>query len=103
LGLYRRAASDPLPAMIPTFSRWMRHKFYFDELYAWLIAITQDAVARAVAFFDRIFVAGGVRFISGGTELLGRGLRLAQTGNLQTYALLSVAGIAVVLYFMLCS
>jgi NADH-quinone oxidoreductase subunit L len=100
-GLYRHAASDPLPHMIPTFSRWMRHKFYFDEVYAWLIAITQDAVARSAAFFDRVFVAGGVRFISGGTELLGRGLRLAQSGNLQTYALLSVAGIAVVLYFML--
>jgi NADH-quinone oxidoreductase subunit L len=102
-GLYRHAASDPLPDMIPTFSRWMRNKFYFDELYAWLIAGTQDAVAQFAAFFDDIFVAGGVRFISGGTELLGRGLRLAQSGNLQTYALLSVAGIAVVLYFMLCS
>jgi hypothetical protein len=42
-----------------------------------------------------------VRLIAGGTELLGRYLRLAQSGNLQTCALLSVAGIAVILYFML--
>jgi NADH-quinone oxidoreductase subunit L len=99
--LYRNAASDPLPAMFPALSRLLRNKFYFDEMYAWLIARTQDALARFAAFFDDIFVAGGVRFISGGTELLGRGLRLAQSGNLQTYALLSAAGIAVILYFML--
>jgi NADH-quinone oxidoreductase subunit L len=99
--LYRNAASDPLPDIIPTFSRWMRHKFYFDELYAWLIARTQDALARLAALFDDSFVAGGVRLIAGGTELLGRYLRLAQSGNLQTCALLSVAGIAVILYFML--
>jgi NADH:ubiquinone oxidoreductase subunit 5 (subunit L)/multisubunit Na+/H+ antiporter MnhA subunit len=79
----------------------MRHKFYFDELYAWLIACTQDALARLAALFDDSFVAGGVRLIAGGTELLGRYLRLAQSGNLQTCALLSVAGIAVILYFML--
>ena len=99
--LYRDAASDPLPAKMPTFCRLMRNKFYFDELYAWFIALTQDAVAGFAALFDDIFVAGGVRLISGGTELLGRGLRLVQSGNLQTYALLSAAGIAVVLYFML--
>ena len=46
-------------------------------------------------------MAGGVRFVSGGTELLGRGLRLAQSGNLQTYALLAAAGIALALYLML--
>ncbi|HXR08858.1 MAG TPA: NADH-quinone oxidoreductase subunit L [Candidatus Acidoferrum sp.] len=99
--LYRDAASDPLPAKMPTFCRLMRNKFYFDELYAWFIGLTQDALAGFAALFDDIFVSGGVRLISGGTELLGRGLRLAQTGNLQTYALLSAAGIAVVLYFML--
>ncbi len=99
--LYGNAASEPLPASLPTLCRLMRHKFYFDELYAWLIALTQDALARFAAVFDDIFVSGGVRFISGGTELLGRGLRLVQSGNLQTYALLSAAGIALALYFML--
>jgi NADH-quinone oxidoreductase subunit L len=101
LGLYANAASDPLPKAFPTFCRLMRNKFYFDELYAWLIALTHDALARFAALFDDIFVAGGVRFISGGTELLGRGLRLVQSGNLQNYAFLSAAGIALALYFML--
>jgi NADH-quinone oxidoreductase subunit L len=102
-GLYRNAASDPLPESLPALCNVLRHKFYFDELYAWLIAHTQDAMARFAGLFDDNFMAGGVRFISGGTELLGRGLRLVQSGNLQTYAFLTAAGIALALYFMLCS
>jgi NADH:ubiquinone oxidoreductase subunit 5 (subunit L)/multisubunit Na+/H+ antiporter MnhA subunit len=100
-GLYRNAASDPLPESLPVLCRLLRHKFYFDEFYAWLIASTQDLTARFAASFDNLFLAGGVRFISGGTELLGRGLRLFQSGNLQTYAFLTAAGIALALYFML--
>ena len=100
-GLYRNAASDPLPEALPALCRLLRRKFYFDELYAWLIAHTQDLMARFAASFDEHFLAGGVRFISGGTELLGRGLRLVQSGNLQTYAFLSAAGIALALYLML--
>jgi NADH-quinone oxidoreductase subunit L len=100
-GLYRNADSDPLPKTLPTLCRVLRNKFYFDELYAWLIACTQDLFARVAGFSDRYILAGGVRFISGGTELLGRGLRLAQSGNLQTYALLTAAGIALALYWML--
>ena len=42
-----------------------------------------------------------VRGAHGTTELVGRALRLAQTGNLQTYAFLFVLGVAVVLYFVL--
>jgi NADH-quinone oxidoreductase subunit L len=100
-GLYVNAASDRLPESLPALCRLMRNRFYFDELYVWLIALTQGAMARLAAAFDDVFLSGGVRFISGGTELLGRGLRLVQSGNLQTYAFLSAAGIALALYFML--
>jgi NADH-quinone oxidoreductase subunit L len=100
-GLYRNAASDPLPENLPGLCRVLRNKFYFDELYAWIIACTQDALAQVAAFADRWLLAGGVRFVSGGTELLGRGLRLVQCGNLQTYAFLTAAGIALALYLML--
>jgi len=99
--LYGKAASDPLPERLPALCRLLRNKFYFDEIYAWLIANTQDLMARFTASFDENVVAGGVRFISGGTELLGRGLRLFQSGNLQTYAFLTAAGIALALYCML--
>ena len=42
-----------------------------------------------------------VRGTHGTTELAGRALRLLQTGNLQTYALLFALGVALVLYLVL--
>jgi NADH-quinone oxidoreductase subunit L len=80
----------------------MRNKFYFDELYAWLIAHTQDALAELAAAIDRWIISGLiVRGTHGATELIGRGLRLLQTGNLQTYTFLFAAGIALALYLVL--
>ena len=51
---------------------------------------------------DRWLVAGLlVRGTHGTTELAARALRLAQTGNLQTYALWFTLGVALVLYLAL--
>jgi hypothetical protein len=51
---------------------------------------------------DRWIIAGFVvRGTQGAADFVGRMLRLAQTGNLQTYAFLLVAGVAVVLFFIL--
>jgi NADH-quinone oxidoreductase subunit L len=100
--LYLDAPHDPLPDKIGFVARWMRDKFYFDELYAKLIAVTQDALATVADWFDRWIIAGlGVRGAHGTTELFGRALRLVQTGNLQTYAFLFAAGVAVVLFLAL--
>ncbi|MGO8702037.1 MAG: NADH-quinone oxidoreductase subunit L [Limisphaerales bacterium] len=98
--LYSKAEVDPLPARMAGLSGLLRHKFYFDEMYGKLIAITQEALADFANGCDG-FIKLTIRVLHGGTELTGRTLRLAQTGNLQTYALLFAAGIAVVLYFML--
>lgn len=100
--LYANASCDPLPEKLGVLSRAMRNKFYFDEIYSGLIAITHEAASRLADFIDRWIVAGlMVRGAHGTTELFGRALRLVQTGNLQIYAFLFVAGVAVVLYFVL--
>jgi len=53
-------------------------------------------------WFDRWIVEGlCLGLVRNGTDLLGGGLRLVQTGNLQTYAALFVLGVAVVLWFVL--
>ena len=56
--LYRDAATDPLPAILPGLTKLLRNKFYFDEMYAWLIAATQDALAGIADWFDRWIIAG---------------------------------------------
>ncbi|MDB6109450.1 MAG: Proton-translocating NADH-quinone oxidoreductase, chain, partial [Pedosphaera sp.] len=83
--------------------RAMRNAFYFDDLYEKiLIPCPQEALAKLADAIDRRIIAGFVvRGSQGTTELVGRALRLLQTGSLQTYAFLLVAGVAVVLYFIL--
>jgi NADH-quinone oxidoreductase subunit L len=96
--LYARAERDPLPDMARGLSRAMRNRFYFDEVYEKLIGLTQGALAIAADAIDRYIISGLlVRGASGFVDFTGRGLRLIQTGNLQTYAFLTVLGVAVVL------
>ncbi|HWD18843.1 MAG TPA: NADH-quinone oxidoreductase subunit L [Verrucomicrobiae bacterium] len=100
--LYAKAASDPLPRALPSLMSAMRNRFYFDELYAWLIAMTHEALAEVASLVDRWVISGMVvRGAHGATEFMGRALRLLQTGNLQTYSFLFAAGIALALYLML--
>ncbi len=100
--LYRNAVTDPLPSRLGLVARWLRNRFYFEELYAGLIRWTQDALAAVADFVDRWVVAGlVVKGVQGSVELTGRLLRLVQTGNLQTYSFLFAAGVALLLYFAL--
>ena len=69
-------------------------------MYASLIAMTQETMATFANSVD-IGIKWLIRAVQGTTELTGRGLRLFQTGNLQTYTFLFAAGMALVLYLML--
>jgi NADH-quinone oxidoreductase subunit L len=92
----------PLPDKLGAVARWMRDKFYFDEFYAVLVRVTHDTVAGLADWVDRWLVAGLlVRGTHGTIDVFGRVLRLAQTGNLQTYAFAAAVGLAVVMWLML--
>jgi NADH-quinone oxidoreductase subunit L len=97
---YAGAASDPLPGRMPLVSAALRHKFYFDDFYAEVVDLFHDTPARAANLCD-LAIKLLVRLVHGTTEGIGRVLRLAQTGNLQTYTLLMTAGVALVLYLIL--
>jgi NADH-quinone oxidoreductase subunit L len=99
---YRRAASDPLPGLLRGFATAAANRFYIDEWYERTFIRLHDALAGLADGFDRWIIAGlAVRGLSIGTELTGRLLRLAQTGNVQTYAFLFTLGLALLLYFMI--
>jgi NADH-quinone oxidoreductase subunit L len=94
--LYRNRERDPLHIDL------IRHRFYIDEFYEWLINRTQELLARIAAFIDRWIVdVGVVRGASGGTFGIGALLRLFQVGNLQAYAFLFGLGIVALIYFTL--
>jgi NADH-quinone oxidoreductase subunit L len=100
--LYAKAAKDPLPEKLGALARAMRNRFYFDEIYQATVIRFHDFLAAVAGWFDRWIIAGlAVRGTHGTTELVGRALRLLQTGNLQTYAFLFALGVALVLYLAL--
>lgn len=93
--LYARAEKDPI--LIPT----LRDKFYFDELYAALIAGTHDLLAKLSGWIDKWIIDGLlVRGLSGGAWGSGFVLRLFQFGNLQGYAFLFGVGVVALMYFV---
>jgi NADH-quinone oxidoreductase subunit L len=94
ISLYRNRTHDPIDFEV------LRHKFYFDEFYSWLIYWTQELLARVSAFVDRwIIDAGAVGGSSRGTWGIGALLRLIQVGNLQGYVFLFGLGIVAIIYF----
>ena len=99
---YLNAESDPLPAKLGALATAMKNKFYFDEFYEATFIRAHDFLAAVADWIDRWILEGAIiGAIRGGTDLSGRALRLAQTGNLQTYAFLFVLGVALLLYFVL--
>jgi NADH-quinone oxidoreductase subunit L len=100
--LYKNATADPLPKKLGGLATAMKNKFYFDELYEATFIRFHDFLAAVADWLDRWILEGAIiGAIRGGTDLSGRALRLAQTGNLQTYAFLFVLGVALLLYFVL--
>jgi NADH-quinone oxidoreductase subunit L len=94
IAIYRNRTSEPIDVEV------LRHKFYFDEFYAWLINWTQELLAHISAFVDRwIIDTGAVDGGSRGTLGLGALLRLIQVGNLQAYVFLFGLGVVAVIYF----
>ena len=93
--LYKGQAKDPI--LIPLF----KNKFYFDELYAALIAGTQDLLATISRYFDQWFIDGLlVRGLSGATWATGFVLRFLQVGNLQAYSFLFGLGVVATIYLL---
>jgi len=94
IAIYRNRTGDPIDVKV------LRHKFCFDEFYAWLINWTQDLLARISAFFDRwIIDACAVDGSSRGIWGIGALLRLIQVGNLEGYLFLFGLGVIAVIYF----
>jgi len=100
--MYAKATRDPFAEKLPGLSRAMANRFYFDEIYEFLFIRPHDFIAAVANFIDRFFVEGFcLGIVRNGTEFTGRGLRYLQTGNIQTYAFLFVAGVAVILWIVL--
>ena len=93
-----QVAEDPIRRRFPNLSEAMKCRFYFDELYQVFIRLTHEALSRIAAWLDQWIIGGLlVKGTAAFVEISGRLLRLVQTGNVQTYAFMVVAGIVLVI------
>jgi NADH-quinone oxidoreductase subunit L len=82
--------------------RWMENKFYFDEIYGWLVDRVQGTIALVCETFDRWIVRGiAVGGIVGTTWVLGGMVRLVQSGDLRLYIFAAGAGVMALLVWWL--
>ncbi|MBI2760073.1 MAG: hypothetical protein HYX51_01440 [Chloroflexi bacterium] len=81
-------------AAIPELYGLTKNKFYFDEMYQWLIDRVVLVMAYGIAWFDRHLINDtGVDGTSSLTSYFGFRLKFAQTGKLPNYALAIVIGV----------
>ena len=101
--IYWKPEPSDLPVKTALGKLWtlVENKYYFDELYAWMVKYIQGTIAMICEWFDRwILQRLGIGGLSVGTGLLGRTVRQLQTGSVSGYAFLVGLGVTVILYYM---
>ncbi|QGP93067.1 NADH-quinone oxidoreductase subunit 12 [Neomoorella glycerini] len=76
------------------------NKFYIDEIYMWLFRRVVLGLSEAFNWHDRHVVDGIFDGVGDMTRIAGRKLRLLQTGNLQTYALVIFTAVMIIALWM---
>jgi NADH-quinone oxidoreductase subunit L len=91
----------PVKAALGRAWTWVENKYYFDELYAWIIRYVQGTIATLCELFDRwVLQRLGIGGLAGTTSVAGKTLRLLQTGNIQSYAFFFGLGVTVIIYYV---
>ena len=99
---YAGAGTDPLTQRFSGLSTLLRNRLWMDEIFSGLIAMTHEAVSKLAGWVDQKILCGAIMgLFQHGVDILGRGLRLVQSGSIQTYAFLFVVGVALVIYIVL--
>lgn len=79
----------------------LANKYYIDELYGLIIVTPIRKISEFSGMvIDKIIVDGAVNGIGKGVRKVGSGLRAIQTGDIQTYGMLMLAGVVLVLFFI---
>jgi NADH-quinone oxidoreductase subunit L len=99
--LKREPSDAPVKRALGPVWTLVENKYYFDELYALIIKYVQGTIAAVCELFDRwILQRLGIGGLSVGTGLLGRTVRLLQTGSIPGYAFLFGLGVTVIIYYV---
>lgn len=92
-------AEDPIKRWLGSFYTVLENKYYFDELYFWVIRNGYNRIAAFCNWCEVNLVIGfGVNGIAFLTRQSGAVLRLTQTGKVQSYAFIFVLGTASIVF-----
>jgi NADH-quinone oxidoreductase subunit L len=94
--LYRKETNIPetVSKSLGGFYKAAYHKFYVDELYLFITKkILFNYISRPVAWFDRHIIDGSMNGISYVTNQVSDRIRGLQSGQVQQYAWVFVAGV----------
>ncbi|HXH30432.1 MAG TPA: NADH-quinone oxidoreductase subunit L [Bacteriovoracaceae bacterium] len=84
-----------------SFHKVLEHKYYVDEFYDLIIVRPLRKIsAFAGGVIDKYVVDGAVNGIGRGVRKVGSGLRMAQTGDVQSYGLMMLGGVIAIMIFI---
>jgi NADH-quinone oxidoreductase subunit L len=79
----------------------LSNKYYVDELYDMIIILPVRKISEfSAAIVDRYIVDGAVNGLGAQIKKIGSGLRVLQTGDIQSYALMMLIGLLVAVIFI---
>ena len=91
--------ADELAARCGILYRLSFHKFYIDEIYAALIKVLVDGIARVLYWLDLYIVDGIVNGLGGMVRLASGWLSPAENGQAQSYAGVYLGGVIILLAY----
>ncbi len=97
-----RSKEDPVKKALGGLYSFIVNKYYLDEVFVALANVFQKFIASILFWFDvNIVIQKGVNGTASLTAGFGSFLRRAQTGLLQTYAMVFGFGVVIIVYFIL--
>ncbi len=96
----RLVPAERLAQIFAVARHWLVRKYYIDDVYNWIVAnIQQRAVAGTCFVVEKVVIIGlAVNGTAWTARATGGLLRRAQTGKVQTYALVFFVGVTLLVY-----
>jgi len=86
-------ARDAVASRLPWLVKLLERGYYIDELYHIVFVRGLRVLGRFLQAIDHYVVEGMVRLVSGAVLALGKGGTRLQTGQVQTYGLITILGL----------
>jgi NADH-quinone oxidoreductase subunit L len=95
--IFFNKAADPLIKSLGLIRTLIQRKFFIDDLYDCLVRLIQNGWSGLLGFFDRrIIISIEEDAPARLTEILSKGVRKVQSGNLSLYVLFFIIGLALI-------